>query len=673
MADDPTPVVAPGGGGTSASRPANVNLTPQEVQALLAKLGYPNGTIVGNVAVSQPKMGTGLGGATVPIDIGEYQISVQDPSRPGAAIPVTITKGTDANGNATWDPSDLPKTSPTNVDKPSDLVVKITGKGAYYPNDPNNLNGGYHLIVPENAPNQDEEIKKAVDRQVAEGERNARQRNEATTGIYGTDAEVATIQHQAAADKLGQDQLAQRITEFNRTQKAADAKQATDDRVANQNILQSQAQVGLIGAQTGSAQATTEGTKATTAATTQTTEQQAKLFPTVEAQAKATLAGTEEANKTAAQSRTIAGQPTLQGTVGGTPVITQRNPLTGEVTQNQMDLAYQPKTQAEIAARVGQINSLMTQKSQQVQSKVGQMVNGKQFTADDALQEFNTWYGQQVAPQTDALKAAQDEAAFARGKDLATMRTSAATAANAAGTQTTNAFNALVAAKPMGDPAAIQAAAKDIAAGRVPSNMDQLGWKGPNPIALQQQAIAAAQKYLTPDNLGTGAAPVNIDALTRNPYTAPGVTVAQPMPFTGGATPTPQPMPNTGGQTPAMQNMAAPATAQAPAQPAATPGGMPQEFWDKLFGRIRSDQAEQQVQASAMPQQRPPGMYDPGFQARNPSAVGQPATGPVAGDTSPALPPQMQPQPNESIEAWRSRVMGGLSSFASPQPTLQYA
>lgn len=56
------------------------------------------------------------------------------------------------------------------------------------------------------------------------------------------------------------------------------------------------------------------------------------------------------------------------------------------------------------------------------------------------------------------------------------------------------------------------------------------------------------------------------------------------------------------------------------------------------MNRTRSDQADQRVQASAMPQQVPPGMFNPQFQAMYPSAVGQPATGPIAGDPTSMMP-----------------------------------
>jgi len=90
---------------------------------------------------------------------------------------------------------------------------------------------------------------------------------------------------------------------------------------------------------------------------------------------------------------------------------------------------WQPKTTGDVAARVGQLQTLAQQKKDEVMKKVSGT-----YTADQALAEFNTWWDQNVEPQTAALRAAGEEAQFQRGKELAGMRTSAQTAALGAGT-----------------------------------------------------------------------------------------------------------------------------------------------------------------------------------------------------------------------------------------------
>lgn len=537
----PTPPIQPGGGTASTAeppkappRPANVYLSAQEQAAIAKAAGYPGGTVVGGQAIPQPKMGQDRWNQSVMVDTGEYQVNIQDAR--GNNIPVTITRGqADDQGNPTWGLSNMQDKPPTPAKTPYDYVVNVPGQGAWIPNDVNNPDGQWHMAVPAGVPNADDEIKKAVDRQVAEGDRNARQRNEAATGFYGTDSEKATFDHQAAADKLGQDQLAQRIVEFNRTQKNADAAQETADKKATQDILQSQAQTTLIGKQAG-------GVEATTAATTQATDQAKQLQPTTVEQAKATLAGTLQNTATAKQAQTIAAQSTLQGGLTN-PYLTTVNPMTGQVDQSQMNKAYQPKTQAEIAARVGQIQQLMQQKGQEVQAKVG--TNG--FTHEQALQEFNSWYAQNVAPQQQSLQAAQDQAAFDRGTAQAATRTAAQTAALGAGNQQTTAFNAMVSANPVGPG---YAEAMDlIGKGKMPSGQQMANaftYEAADPMAAAKQGTTDALKYIDPTAAqAAGLPPPNYNAIDINAAFAPSQYVPgagmPPGPPGGGGAPPPPP------------------------------------------------------------------------------------------------------------------------------------
>lgn len=518
----PQPAVTPGGGAPAAggapgnsifsntpSRPNNVYLSPQEQQAIAKAAGYPGATVVGGMAIPQPKLGTGTAGNSVLIDTGEYQVTLQDAQ--GNNMPVTVTRGNpDDQGNPTWALSDLPKTPPKPTTSPTDYVVKTTDQGVWYPDDINNPGGGYHQILPPGVKNEDDEIKKAVDRQVAEGDRNARERNLAATGIYGTDTEVANIRNQAATQQLNQADLAEKIREFNATQQANDAKQAAQDKVDAANIAYTQAR-------TTGEQATTEATKATTAATLSTTDIAQQKLPGELAQQAATLAGTQastagtQASTAQTQQATrIAAAPQLQGGLTN-PYITQVNPLTGAVSQNQMNLAYQPKTQAEIAARVGQIQSLMTQKGQEVQAKVGQ--NG--YTAEDALKEFNDWYGQNVASQQQSLQAAQEENQYQRAKDQAATSQAAYQTALGAGNQNISAFNAMVGANPVGPGYAD--VMNQVRQGKIPTGeqmQSAFTYQAPNPMQTAQQATMDALKYIDPRAAAaSGAPPPNLQGI----------------------------------------------------------------------------------------------------------------------------------------------------------------
>jgi len=578
----PAPAVPPGGVGsslfsTTPTRPANVNLTPEEQAAIIKSLGSgaPNGSfIVGGTATAQPKLGKNPVGADVLIDTGEYQITVQTPD--GRTLPMTVTKSTDPGGNPSWiaePPKDT--TSATKATGPTDYVVKSGDGSAWYPDDINNPAGGYHKIVPAGVPNADDEIKKAVDRQVAEGDRNARARNEAATGIYGTDAEVAKIQNDAATQKLNKAELDEKIRQFNQQHKY-------DDQ--NQKIIDDKAASDLQTASVGRAatQATTEGTRATTAATTQATEIAAKKLPGELAQQGATLEATNIANQ-------AAKAPTVQAPQTGLSIY-QRNPLTGVVTNTGMNPEYMPKTQAEVQARIGQILNLQRQKQDEVQGKIGRTIDGKLYTADDASSEFNAWKAQNVDPQAGMLQAAQQDAAQKMATDLMAAKGTAYQQALGAGNQQLAAIKDYAAMNPVGNQDALRKAYGEVMQGKPPSDIVSANtYSAPNPMQAAQQGTMNALRYIDPTAAAaTGAPPPNYgqmnipQMLGANPYQAPGMP-------------------------PGMQTMQqrTPAPAAPPAGPPA-PGS--QEWFDNIF-RPRQQQSvdEQRAQALAMPFGTPPG------------------------------------------------------------------
>ena len=485
-----------------------------------------------------------------------------------------------------------PIKGPSNATLPPQLSAKdaqyVKGEGYFLPIDPSPDKLGdpsnWRKILPDGVPNADDEIKKAVERQTAEGDRNARQRNEAQYGIYADDATTQRILNEARNSGLRGDELKQKIDEFNRTlgenQRQFDIKQADTDKKTQDALLTGAANRGLTTAQTGQTQATTGQTIAATQRT------QALLPGELEKQL-VDIGYTKAQIDEVRQRMQIAAAPTLQG--GTTqPVLTRMDPRTGAIDQSQINLAYQPKTQAEIAARVGQIQSLMNAKSAEVQAKVGK----NNYTADNALQEFNQWYGQNVAGQIDALQAAQDDTAFARGKDLAAMRAVAQTGANATAAQAVTAASGASAARALG---ANQNPTYGGGFNATPT---------PDYEKVARDATAEALKYLDPT---AGAAPgtlpnyqkLDIRGLLGSPYGAPGVqnVGAAPGSLAAGA-----------------QAGAPAAAAAAPIQPApgaqpapAAPGtpGSP-DWWDALMNRTRADQGEQRIQAQAMPGSNPP-------------------------------------------------------------------
>lgn len=356
-------------------------------------------------------------------------------------------------------------------------------EAGWYVYDPNDKS--VTPVLAPHTPNADEEMTKAIDRQTREAERNERQANDAAGNGYVTASELATIQRGVAADKLGQDTLKQRIAEFSQTQKNADLKQATDDKVAAQNILQSQATVGQIAANTSQINQNIDVTKAKLPG--ELTQQAA-----TQAGTEATTAYTDAQTARMKQLMGLDKVPTVQAAPTANQLYNyQRDPTTGAVTQAGMNPEFQAKTQADIAARVGQIHSLMQQKSAEVQGKVGS--NG--YTADNALQEFNQWYAQNVTPQQAQLQAAQQTAAAEQARQEAATRTAAYTAALGAGTQATNAFTASQAGR-VGP--GFAEAAKSGAFNKADFDPSVFSYQAPDINQTSQQAVMDALKYISP-------------------------------------------------------------------------------------------------------------------------------------------------------------------------------
>jgi hypothetical protein len=206
---------------------------------------------------------------------------------------------------------------------------------------------------------------------------------------------------------------------------------------------------------------------------------------------------------------------------------------------------YQPKTPGDIASRVGQIQTLMQAKSAEVQAKVGK----NNYTAEDALKEFNTWYDVNVTPQQSALQAAQEQVQFLRGQELAKTRTSAQTAATGYGSGLTSAFNAMAGAHPMPTHPGYAAASAELAKGKIPSDPSALAWTGPNPVELYQQGVQNALKYIDPASAAASGMPapsfqgIDIGAALGAKNYAPQGMSAPPAAPPGAPAPPPPPGP----------------------------------------------------------------------------------------------------------------------------------
>jgi hypothetical protein len=387
-------------------------------------------------------------------------------------------------------------------------------------------------------PNADALVEKAVDRQEKEALRNVRARNEAAGIGHVTDVERATIERDARAQGLDEATLKQRIFEFSQTQKLKDQEEARLAETAKANIAKTGAEVGLIGAQTGRTGAETGQIAAQTAAL------EAKT-PVEIAETRTRIAQMEQQTE---EARRKAGLPTIQA-LGEGPTYGVMSP-TGQITE-QVRQGYIPKTQAEVAARVGQLQAAARAKQDEITRKYPN-------EPEKALNEFNAWWSDNVEGQRQALQAAQEEAAFARGKDTAAMRQQALQQAQEAGQQVLQTYQAQ--APYMVGPRAAEVA-NQAARGEQFDLAGAAFYDLPDVNAQRGRETQAALQWLMPNANAPQAAPnpnfgaIDITSgLNRTMYMPPGGT-----PAPGAAAPTTGAPAPVGGPTPeqlAAQRMA---------------------------------------------------------------------------------------------------------------------
>jgi hypothetical protein len=134
--------------------------------------------------------------------------------------------------------------------------------------------------------------------------------------------------------------------------------------------------------------------------------------------------------------RAIPEPPTAVTGSSDQPYLLTRDPDTGTLTQER-NPNYRPKTVADVAARTGQLRAAMDAKKAELQAKVGE-----NYSREQAFGDYERWYNQTVRPEIAALDAAQEEALYARGKEQATQKTAAYTAAQQAGQLALDAYRA---------------------------------------------------------------------------------------------------------------------------------------------------------------------------------------------------------------------------------------
>ena len=395
--DLPTPA---GSAAAAPAIPPAVYLSQQEQAAIIAAMPrYAGWVVTGGAAVPETKLGTGLGGRSTNVPTGAYNISISDPSGKSAAQTVTIYPGNaQPDGTKTWipvPPTEAPKASTVTPPTAASQGTQVTGQGVWGP-DPSNPNGPWIQQV------------KPTD---AEQQQAAANVTKTLTDIGYTD-----VQAKALADKTPSE-IAQAMAAAGASQASVLKTQQDVDQAQKLFpgvLAKQQADLAQTNAGTANTQATTGQTQANTQQILSATQIAAnKAGPEIgqinaatgasNAAAGASNATTARTNQTIAQGNA----PTVAD-AGSGPVIMQRDPNTGALTPT-INPGYMPKTQAEVAGRVGQLQAA----AQAQRDQLLQKQQAGQITGDQANQQFNAWWAQNVEPQKAMLAQAQQTAADA--------------------------------------------------------------------------------------------------------------------------------------------------------------------------------------------------------------------------------------------------------------------
>lgn len=286
------------------------------------------------------------------------------PSSPGKGAQWTVSKA----------PPELPKTTGTQPKTPNEETTVIGG--TVYGPDPSNPNGPW--------------ISRAID-QATQAKANADvlqvlgtanlSNAQATALMSKTPSEIAATLATTNLTAAQQQQVLNNI-------KIANAKLESDIGVSTAQAAQANAQAGQIGAATDIAKQKAPGEMALTNAQTVEALKRAGYS---DAQIQQTLLQTQQAKA-----------PTTEQPQQGL-YIYQRDPNTGQMSP-QINENFIPKTQADVAARVGQLQQEATAKRDQLQSQISPT-----YTAQQAAADFDKWWTSTVEPQKTTLAAAQTQ------------------------------------------------------------------------------------------------------------------------------------------------------------------------------------------------------------------------------------------------------------------------
>jgi hypothetical protein len=316
--------------------------------------GTPTATVKGwNMVISDPKTG-----ATQTVKL------TYNPAAIGKGAAWAVSEG----------PGDLPKVTGTQPKTPNEETTVIGG--VVYGPDPNNPNGPF--------------IARAIDQTTqAKAQADAAQ-SLASAGLSTAQAQAlmsktpAEIASTLATTNLTAAQQQQVLNNV----KIANAKLESDIGVSTAQAAQANAQAGSLASAAGIAQQKAPGEMALTNAQTVEALKRAGYS---DAQIQQTLLQTQQAKA-----------PTTEQPQQGL-YIYQRDPNTGQMTP-QINENFIPKTQADVAARVGQLQQEATAKRDELQGKISAT-----YTAQQAAADFDKWWTSTVEPQKTTLAAAQTQ------------------------------------------------------------------------------------------------------------------------------------------------------------------------------------------------------------------------------------------------------------------------
>jgi len=196
--------------------------------------------------------------------------------------------------------------------------------------------------------------------------------------------------------------------------------------------------------------------------------------------------------------------------------------------------AYQPKTQAEVAARVGQLQ----QQAIAQRDRLAQQVSGGVLTQDEAAQQFDQWWSTNVEPQKGSLEAAQRTAQQAEQRQQEEQARANFATAQTAGRQAADIYAATLPYRVgPGFGAALNQLSGAYSSGKAPPQMDlasAVTFPVPNLNAMAEQATAQALAHISPTAAAIAGGPTpsipqmapqfDVNQLLSRTSYAPGTT-----------------------------------------------------------------------------------------------------------------------------------------------------